>query len=168
MFGKLEKHVRRNKHLSMNTEVRVHDTCILSILLYGSACWTTYHHQKNRLRAFHTRSLQAILGDTWKDKITNEWLFQITNSRPLSSKLKLIWLTWLGHVQRIPKDGLPRCIFHSLLQEGTRPVRDFNTESSTWTSVALNWGIWRDRLHKGIRCAINTNLEKVKQTETSL
>lgn len=81
----LQKRVWRNKHLTTGTKVRVYEACVVSVLLYGSASWTTYHRQEDRLSAFHTRNLRAIFGETWKDKMTNETLFSITHSRPLST-----------------------------------------------------------------------------------
>ena len=83
-------------YLSIHTKVRVYEDCVLNILLYGAESWATYWPQESKLSAFHTSCLQFILGRSWKYKITNEELFQITGSGPLSSRLKFIHLLALS------------------------------------------------------------------------
>ena len=121
-FGKLTKRVWRNNHLTLHTKVRVYEACVLSLLLYGSECWTTYRQQEDRLSAFHTRCLRSIVGVTWEDKMTNERLFEITKSQPLSTRLKFTRLRWAGHLTRMPSSRLPHAILHGVLEEGTRTV----------------------------------------------
>ena len=56
--------VWRYQTLSTETKFRLYRVCFLSILLYGSECWTLRLPQKDllRLEAFHTRSHRQILG----------------------------------------------------------------------------------------------------------
>ena len=183
IFGKLEKRVWRNKHLTTSTKVRVYEACVVSVLLYGSASWTTYRRQEDRLSAFHTRNLRAILGVTWKDKMTNETLFSITNSRPLSSQLKFNRLRWTGHAHRMSRTRLPHKLLHSVLKEGTRPIgrprlrykdvlkrdlRDFNIDPTSWTSACSDRVSWRSNLHEGAKCDQAANLEKLKRRRNRL
>lgn len=176
VFGKLEKRVWKNKHLSTGTKIRVYEACVVSVLLYGSASWTTYRRQENRISAFHTRNLRAILGVTWKDKMPNETLFNIAQSHPISSQLKFNRLRWAGHVHRMPCHRLPRKILHSVLQEGTRPVgrprlrykdvlkrdlQDFNLSPSSWTTACTDRMKWRRSLLEGIKIDMATNLDKL-------
>jgi hypothetical protein len=183
VFGELGKRVWRNKHLTTATKIRVYEACVVSILLYGSPSWTTYRRQEDRLSAFHTRNLRAILGVTWKDKMTNENLFNITRSRPLSSQLKFNRLRWAGHVHRMTRGRLPHTLLHSVLKEGTRPIgrprlrykdvlkrdlRDFNINTTTWTSTCSDRVMWRYKLHEGMKSDKAANLEKLKRRRDRL
>ena len=51
--------------------------------------------------------------------MTNEELFQITNSVPLFSRLKLFRLRWAGHVNRMHKERFLHVLLNSVLKEGS-------------------------------------------------
>ena len=53
--------VWRHQGLSTETKFRPYRVCILSILLYGSECWTLPREDLRRLEAFHTNSHRQIL-----------------------------------------------------------------------------------------------------------
>jgi len=156
--------VWKNRHLSILTKVRVYEACVLSILLYGSETWATYRCQESKLSAFHTRSLRYILGKSWKDKMTNKDVFQLTGSVPLFSKLKFLYLRWAGHLNRMPKHRIPHILFHGVLSEGScqtgrpylrfkdvlkRDLKDFDINSSSFTTLSYNRAEWRQNLHTG-------------------
>lgn len=177
-FGRLTKRVWRNKHLSIRTKVRVYEACVLSVLLYGAETWPTYRPQESRLSAFHTRSLRFIIGKTWEDRMTNEELFRITKSEPLSSRLKFIRLRWAGHVHRMPAHRIPRAIMHGVLKAGyrqtgrpklrykdvlKRDLRDFGIKPESWTNICLQRDKWRSNLHDGRQLDHTKNIEKLKR-----
>ena len=160
VFGRLTKRVWKNQHLSFRTKVRVYEACDLSILLYGAVTWVTYRQQESRLIAFHTRYLRFRQTKTWKDKITNEKLFEITGSTPFSSLLKFYRLSWAGYLNRMPSPYIPR--LHRVLEEGSRPVgrphirykdvlkrnrNDFSIRPYTWNAIACDRSGWKNLLH---------------------
>jgi len=50
------------KKLSLNMKLRIYQTCILPIVLYGSETWTLLSTDTRRLQAFHIRCQRRILG----------------------------------------------------------------------------------------------------------
>ena len=177
-FGRLTKRVWKNRHLSIRTKVRVYEACVLSILLYGAESWATYRPQESKLSAFHTFNLRFILGKTWEDRMTNEEVFKITGSGPLSSRLKFFRLRWAGHVNRMPCDRIPRLLLHGVLEEGTRQtgrprlrfkdvlkrdLKDFNIEPESWTTLSKERPSWRSSLHAGRLHDTKANLDKLQQ-----
>ena len=80
----------------------------------------TYQPQESKLSAFHPFNLRSILGNTWKDKMTNEEVFRITGSSHFLARLKFIRLLWAGHVNRISLHGIPKLLLHSVLEKRTR------------------------------------------------
>ena len=177
-FGRLTKRVWKNGHLSIHTKVRVYEACVLSILLYGAESWATYRPQESKLSAFHTSCLRFILGKTWEDKMTNEEVFQITGSGPLSSRLKFIRLRWAGHVNRMPNHRIPRLLMHGVLEEGSRQtgrprlrfkdvmkrdLKDFSITPESWTLLSKDRPNWRSRLHGGRRIDTAANLQKLHE-----
>jgi len=55
----------------LQTKLRLYQTCILSILLYGSETWTLLLEDLRKLEVFHTRSQRMILGIRWHDFVRN-------------------------------------------------------------------------------------------------
>ena len=78
-FGALRP-VFTDHNLSMRTKRQLFSACILSILLYGSECWTPLSQDLKQLDQFHHRCLRAILAvsrqDQWDHRISNENLRQ--------------------------------------------------------------------------------------------
>ena len=47
-FGAMHQAVFKDCHLTVTTKQKVYEACALSILLYGSECWTPMHRHLNR------------------------------------------------------------------------------------------------------------------------
>lgn len=111
----------RTKQLTTTTKTRVYEACVLSILLYGAEGWLT---QESSLDSMHFTQNPAIpfRHITWKDGMSNEELFYLSQSGPLSSKLKFTRLRCAGHVNGMPKERFPHAIHHSVWNEGSRRI----------------------------------------------
>ena len=67
------------------TKIADYRACIVSTLLYGNECWTTYAGQGKRLHTVHMRYLRRILSISYKDKVTNSAAFKYKQIFPRSS-----------------------------------------------------------------------------------
>ena len=74
-FGALRRVVFKDCNLTVTNKRRVYKACVLSILLYGSECWTPLRRHLNRLEAFHYRCIRTVLGITnrqqWEQHISS-------------------------------------------------------------------------------------------------
>ena len=61
-FGALRKAVFLDKNLTMVTKRKVFNACVLSVLLYGSECWTPLRKHISKLSSFYHRCIRAIMG----------------------------------------------------------------------------------------------------------
>ena len=61
-FGPLQIAVFKDGHLSLSTEKRVYRACVISVLLYGSECWTPLRRDLKKLNSFHHRCVRTVLG----------------------------------------------------------------------------------------------------------
>ena len=98
-FAKLQDRLWKNKHVSINVKYKVYRAVVLSTLLYGGETWTIYRYQVKKLHAFMIHHLRAIMGVTWRDKITN---VDILNRAGLPSMPDILiekGLRWLGRPQ---------------------------------------------------------------------
>ena len=58
------KKVFWSANLSKATKMRVFQTLVLSVLLYGAETWTITQKDLRKLRTFHVKCLRDILGVT--------------------------------------------------------------------------------------------------------
>ena len=73
-FGALSKPVFLDRDLWLETKRKIYQACVLSVLLYGSECWTLLRKHMKKLDAFHHRCTRTIPGITnrqqWTQHIT--------------------------------------------------------------------------------------------------
>ncbi len=119
---------------------------------------------------------RSIIGKTWEDCMTNEELFHVTNSGPLSSRLKLFRLRWAEHVNRLPRERLHHMLLHSVLKEGSRPIgrpklrfknvlkrdlKDFNSDHQNMTDISQDRDFWHTIIHQGQHFDARRYLDKL-------
>ena len=73
----------RSKFISVQTKIRIFDSNVTSVLLYGSETWRLTKKIIAQLQTFTNRRLRCILGMWWSKKISNEELWQQANKRGL-------------------------------------------------------------------------------------
>jgi len=67
-----------SKFISLWTKIRIFDSNLKSVLLYGSETWRLTKKIISELQTFSNRRLRYILGVWWPRKISNEELWQRT------------------------------------------------------------------------------------------
>ena len=115
-FGALRKPVFMDRDLNLATKRIVYQACVLSVLLYGSECWTLLKRHSRRLDAFHHRCIRSILGITnheqWTSHITSDQLRQKWGDKETATeKIVKRRLQWLGHLARMPDSRMPKRSF---------------------------------------------------------
>jgi len=58
--------------ISLSTKLRLYNTCILPIFLYGSECWANTKEDARRINALHQWCLRMLLGIKWYHFISND------------------------------------------------------------------------------------------------
>ena len=109
-FGGLHKAVFENRDLTLKTKHAIHQACVLSVLLYGSECWTPLRRDLRRLNAFHHRCVRTVLGISR----SQQWTQHIT-----SRKLRQQW----GDPQTVAEKVAGYMEATSSKQDGVQPVR---------------------------------------------
>ena len=105
VFGALRFVVFQNRRLSMEVKGRVYVTLVLSILLYGSECWSMREDLLRRMRSFHNGCVRMMCRVTRAHVIRHH-----ISTASLLHRLR-IWsldeyyhnrlLRWAGHVARM-------------------------------------------------------------------
>ena len=99
-FQKLEK-VLRNHKIAMKTKKRVLDTYVISILMYGSECWTISPQMRQRLEAAEMWFYRHMLRISWTEHKSNEEVLRMAGAeRTLLKNIRKRQLEFLGHILR--------------------------------------------------------------------
>ena len=94
--------------LSLNNKIRIFNTNVKSVLLYGSETWRTTKTNTQKLQTFINRCLKHILKIRWPQKITNEELWSRTKQNPIAIQIKKRKWGWIGHTLRKPQTNITR------------------------------------------------------------
>ncbi|GAA6108003.1 uncharacterized protein LOC118430043 [Tachysurus ichikawai] len=106
--------------ISRKTKLRIYNSTVLSILLYGSETWPLNKTLAARLDGFDSRSLRTIENIRWPQRVSNQMLRAHTCQPRASSLAAQRRTRWLGHVLRLPSD------------HPTRAILQFDPKTAAW------------------------------------
>jgi len=96
----LNKQLWRSR-ISLSTKLRLYNTCILLIFLYGSECWAITKEDARRINALHQWCPRMLLGIKWYHFISNDEVRRQTK-QPLLTEIIQAWhLTLFGHIAQM-------------------------------------------------------------------
>ena len=102
------KPVWRAKALSVNNKLRIFNSNVKSVLLYGSETWKVTNVISNKLQTFTNRCLRFILNIHWSDKVSNQDLWQRAKQDPIPQQIGRRKWRWIGHSLRKPPGNITR------------------------------------------------------------
>lgn len=102
------KNIWQSSNLSSKNKIRIFNTNVKSVLLYGSETWRTTKTNRKKIQTFINKCLRYILGIRWPEKISNRDLWARTGQNPVHIEiLKRKW-GWIGHTLRKPSSNVTR------------------------------------------------------------
>ena len=130
---------------SLATRRQLYNACVPSILLDRSECWTTLCSNLRHLGAFHHQRLGAILKISAKEqKCICLTLAQLRSrfgdEKRVAEKVRSRQFEWLGHVARMPDNGMPKRLLLDALP-AVRPACVFLIVCRQWPYMYLRHGI---------------------------
>ena len=85
-------------NLRRDLKVRLFQSTVESVLLYGSEAWTMTAATEKRLDGCYTRMLRMALDVSWRDKLTNKELYG--KLPKISTRIRMRRMRLAGHIQR--------------------------------------------------------------------
>ena len=104
----LLRNIWSSRDLSYNTKIRLFNTNVKSVLLYGAETWRTTVCIQKKIQTFINTCLRGILRIRWPEIITNEDLWRTTKQRPVEAEIKQRRWRWIGHTLRKPVASVTR------------------------------------------------------------
>ena len=102
------KNIWASKGINTRTKLRIFNSNVKSVLLYGCETWRTTKKILQRIQTFINTCLRRIYNIRWPDKIRNEELWEKAGQVPVAKQiLKRKW-GWIGHTLRKPTSSTTR------------------------------------------------------------
>ena len=111
-----------NKYMSL----KIREALYKSALTYGGECWALRKEDERRLITTEIRMLHLICGKTFKYKITNEKVRELTGVDEMKEFMRGQRLRWLGHVERMDENRGPANALHFRM-DGSKKGRPKNS-----------------------------------------
>ena len=98
----------RAKLIKTNSKLRIFNSNVKAVLLYGSETWRSTQKTLKRIQTFINKCLRRILHLKWTDKISNTTLWKMTKQLPIENEIKKRKWRWIGHTLRKPPNTITR------------------------------------------------------------
>lgn len=115
-FSKLTSLWRRTGLISERKRIKIYNALIHPILTYNCGGWGLTERSWKNMDAFHRSQLRRIMGIVYPRTISNEKLYEITHTEPISKFAQRMRWNLAGHVLRMsnetPAKIAQRLYFH--------------------------------------------------------
>ena len=98
----------RSQQLRRRTKLRIFESNVKSVLLYGCQTWKTTSTVTRKLQTFINNCLRRIFNIYWPEKITNIELWKRAEQSPVAETIKKRKFGWIGHTLRRPENNISR------------------------------------------------------------
>ncbi|VDP67785.1 unnamed protein product [Schistosoma mattheei] len=137
------KNIWNSMRLSTNIKVRIFDTNVETVLLYGAETWRTTKAIIQKIQVFINSCLRKILRIRWPTTISNNLMWERTNQILVEEEIRRKSSKWIGHKLR----KAPNCVTRQALtwnrqdqRKRGRPENTLRRETETgMTKMSNNW-----------------------------
>ena len=102
------KPIWRSRALRTATKIRIFNSNVKSVLLYGSETWRSTAASTKTIQVFINRCLRNITGIKWPEKISNKNLWKMTKQEPVMQIITTRKWRWIGHTLRKKNTNVTR------------------------------------------------------------
>jgi hypothetical protein len=95
------------RKLRMETILKIYNTLVLPIFLYGSENWTLTASQRRRIEEAEMKLLRPLAGYTLYDHKTKDSIRRELQTKIILNKIHEYRWKWLLHLQRMPQNRIP-------------------------------------------------------------
>ena len=102
------KNIWASGGISMRTKLRIFNSNVKSVLLYGCETWRTTQTMQRKIQTFFNTGLRRIYKIQWQEKIRNEELWERAGQEPVAKQILRRKWGWIGHTLRKPASSTTR------------------------------------------------------------
>ena len=134
----------RNKNIHQNTKIRIFNTNIKTVLLYGCETWRQTKTLENKLQVFINSCLRQILNIHWAEKIPNKTIWEKCHQVPIAITIRKRKWNWVGHSLRRGDSNIPKKALdwnpQGQRKRGRPPTSWRRTLDKELKDVRMSWG----------------------------
>ena len=104
----LLKKIWDSREITKATKLKIFNSNVKSVLLYGSETWRLTKVMTGKIQAFINRCLRKILRIFWPNTISNARLWEETQQDPIDIQIRKRKWMWIGHTLRKPRNNITR------------------------------------------------------------
>ena len=102
------KNIWASKEIRTSTRIRIFNSNVKSVLLYGSETWRKTEVIQRKIHTFINNCLRRIYNIRWPEKIRNEDLWQRAGQDSVYEQIMRWKWGWIGHTLRKPSSSITR------------------------------------------------------------
>ena len=149
------KNIWAARDIRIATKLRIFNSNVKSVLLYGSETWRITKATQKRIQTFINTCLRRIYKINWTDKISNIELWSRARQEPAENQiLKRKW-GWIGHTLRKP----PTSVTHQALTWNPQGKRKRGRPKNSWRRdteeemrrLATSWGDLKKKAQRRVQ-----------------
>jgi hypothetical protein len=126
----------KSHNIKINTKIKLMRTLIWPVMMYGCESWTIKKRDEERIKAFEMKCIRKILGISWIEKKTNEWVLETAGvERNLLESIKRRKMSYFGHIMR--KQG--ECLEKEIMQGTVPGARARGKPRKRWMDNVGEW-----------------------------
>jgi hypothetical protein len=96
----------KNKNIKMKTKLKIFNSNVNAVLLYGCETWKVTNSITQKLQSFIKRCLRRILNVRWPHVISNKMLWEKTGEKLIELQIKKRKWKQIGHTIRKDKNAV--------------------------------------------------------------
>ena len=125
----------KSDKISNKLKIRIFECYVSSAFLYNSETWSLTKTQETEIDQYHRRLLRYAINKQYPKRISNQKLYEVTQTRPWSQAIKNRRLNTTGHILRLPSSTPIK----ASLQEVTKPCKNNRGRPrNTWFRTIQN------------------------------
>ena len=121
------KPIWRSRALRTATKIRIFNSNVKSVPLYGSETWRSTAASTKTIQVFINRCLRNITGIKRPEKISNKNLWKMTKQEPVMQTITRRKWRWIGHTLRKKNSNVTRYALEWNSQGNRKRDRPKNT-----------------------------------------
>jgi hypothetical protein len=129
----------RNRLLSRATKIRLYKILIIPAVTCGAETWTMTKKEEQTLLIFERKIFRRIYGPKYENgerKIrTNREVEELNKGENIVKWINRQRISWLGHLERMEEDRMPKKIFTQELEGTGRKGKD----GEKWKKIFKCW-----------------------------
>ena len=103
-FTKLNR-IWTSSNYSIMTKVHLYNSMVRSIIIYGCETWKMSEGDTRKLDTFQFTCMRRIIKIRWPYVVSNEDLMKRTETKRVSTEIKIRRWKWIGHVLRMERNS---------------------------------------------------------------